>query len=243
MKARTFIITIGAVGAIAAPAAHAATATNALHCSVKVTPIAIAYPTPSMGFRALQSAGKSQKPIGNRCTSKSSKTVVVSKRLLPVVHKPLIRLCAHPPAVAAPRRPTRHRSMASWSDVDESYVARGYLCSGTDPLAPADGPSVTGDGVLNLVRLSLALRRRSWPLCERRCSAPEDTQTQASAEHKEEPMLHELNTREGDGITVTLYWDGELQRTMIRLLDDRTGTGRDVRVPAFAAADAFDHPF
>ena len=56
-------------------------------------------------------------------------------------------------------------------------------------------------------------------------------------------MLQELNNREGDGITVTLYWDGELRRTMIRLLDERTATDEMFRVPAFAAADAFDHPF
>ena len=56
-------------------------------------------------------------------------------------------------------------------------------------------------------------------------------------------MLQELNTREGDGIAVTLYWDNAFHRTMIRLVDDRTETDETFHVPAFAAADAFDHPF
>jgi hypothetical protein len=56
-------------------------------------------------------------------------------------------------------------------------------------------------------------------------------------------MLKELDTRDGDGITVTLFWDNEFHRTMIRLVDYRTETIETFQVPAFAAADAFDHPF
>ena len=56
-------------------------------------------------------------------------------------------------------------------------------------------------------------------------------------------MLQELNRRAGDGITVTLYWDNRFHRTMIRLTDDRTETDETFHVPAFAAVDAFDHPF
>jgi hypothetical protein len=56
-------------------------------------------------------------------------------------------------------------------------------------------------------------------------------------------MLQELNSREGDGIAVSLYWNNEDQTTVIRLIDDRTETDETFRVPAFAAADAFHHPF
>ena len=56
-------------------------------------------------------------------------------------------------------------------------------------------------------------------------------------------MLQELNTREGDGITVTLYWDAKAGRTLIRLADDRTELDETFEVPASAAADAFVHPF
>jgi hypothetical protein len=140
VKARTFIITISAIVAIVAPAAHAATAKNTLHCSLQSTRVATAYPTTSMGFRALKSAGKSQKPIGNRCTSKSSKTVVASKRQQPV-HK--VFLPAAAPIAAAVAAP-----VPACLNVDDSYVARGYVCSGTDPLAglcPAEAPSAAAD--------------------------------------------------------------------------------------------------
>jgi hypothetical protein len=62
-------------------------------------------------------------------------------------------------------------------------------------------------------------------------------------ETKETTMLKELNSRAGDGITVTLYWDSTFDRTMIRLTDDRTETDETFQVPTFAAADAFEHPF
>ena len=56
-------------------------------------------------------------------------------------------------------------------------------------------------------------------------------------------MLQELNSREGDGISVTLYWDNGCDRTMLRVVDDRTETDELFDVPALSAADAFDHPF
>ena len=56
-------------------------------------------------------------------------------------------------------------------------------------------------------------------------------------------MLHELNTREGDGITVSLYWDNEDDTTIVRLIDGLTETDQTFHVPPHAAADAFDHPF
>ena len=56
-------------------------------------------------------------------------------------------------------------------------------------------------------------------------------------------MLQELNSREGDGITVVLYWDSELDRTLIRLTDERTELDETFEVPPAAAADAFVHPF
>jgi hypothetical protein len=56
-------------------------------------------------------------------------------------------------------------------------------------------------------------------------------------------MLKELESRDGDGISVTLLWDSEFHRTMIRLVDYHAETIETFQVPAFAAADAFDHPF
>jgi len=56
-------------------------------------------------------------------------------------------------------------------------------------------------------------------------------------------MLQELDTRAADGITVTLYWDGTFQRTLIRLVDQRSATDETFEVPAPSAADAFEHPF
>ena len=56
-------------------------------------------------------------------------------------------------------------------------------------------------------------------------------------------MLHELDTRTGDGITVTLYWDSTSECTTIHLVDERTETDEIFQIPASAAADAFEHPF
>jgi hypothetical protein len=56
-------------------------------------------------------------------------------------------------------------------------------------------------------------------------------------------MLQELDKRAGDGITVTLYWDNQFHRTMIQLVDAKTDTSDLFHVPAYAAADAFAHPF
>ncbi len=56
-------------------------------------------------------------------------------------------------------------------------------------------------------------------------------------------MLQELNSREADGVTVTLYWDDTFGTTTIHVVDDRTETDATFDVPASAAADAFHHPF
>jgi hypothetical protein len=56
-------------------------------------------------------------------------------------------------------------------------------------------------------------------------------------------MMQELNRRDAEGINVTLYWDNEFHRTMIRLVDYRTETIETFQVPAYAAADAFQHPY
>jgi YD repeat-containing protein len=56
-------------------------------------------------------------------------------------------------------------------------------------------------------------------------------------------MLRELDTRAGDGITITLYWDSFSRRTIIHLLDKRTEIDATFQVPHQAAADAFEHPF
>jgi YD repeat-containing protein len=56
-------------------------------------------------------------------------------------------------------------------------------------------------------------------------------------------MLRELDTRTGDGITVTLYWDSASERTTIHLVDERTETDETFQIPASTAADAFEHPF
>jgi hypothetical protein len=56
-------------------------------------------------------------------------------------------------------------------------------------------------------------------------------------------MLKELDQRTGDGLTVTLLWDTRFNRTLIQLVDLFTGLNDLFHVPAYAAADAFQHPF
>ena len=56
-------------------------------------------------------------------------------------------------------------------------------------------------------------------------------------------MLRELDTRRGDGITVTLYWDSTSERTLIRVIDERTAMDETFQIPGPTAADAFEHPF
>lgn len=56
-------------------------------------------------------------------------------------------------------------------------------------------------------------------------------------------MLQELNSRTGDGIAVTLYWDNTFHRTVIHLVDERTEMDETFQIPPPAAADAIEHPF
>jgi hypothetical protein len=56
-------------------------------------------------------------------------------------------------------------------------------------------------------------------------------------------MLRELDKRTGDGLTVTLLWDTRFNRTLIHLTDSVTDLNDLFHVPAYAAADAFQHPF
>ena len=56
-------------------------------------------------------------------------------------------------------------------------------------------------------------------------------------------MFVELDTRRGDGLTVTLEWDRDTGQTQI-VLDDRRADGLIAfGVPASNAGDAFRHPF
>jgi hypothetical protein len=56
-------------------------------------------------------------------------------------------------------------------------------------------------------------------------------------------MLREIDQRTGDGFTVTLLWDTAFNRTLIHLTDPVTEIDDLFHVPAYAAADAFEHPF
>jgi hypothetical protein len=56
-------------------------------------------------------------------------------------------------------------------------------------------------------------------------------------------MFVELNTRRGDGLTVTLEWDRDTGRTQIVVHDMRFDELIAFAVPPVRAADAFRHPF
>jgi carotenoid cleavage dioxygenase-like enzyme len=56
-------------------------------------------------------------------------------------------------------------------------------------------------------------------------------------------MFVELDTRHGDGLTVTLEWDRDSGQTQIVVLDARSDGLLAFRVPGANAADAFRHPF
>jgi hypothetical protein len=56
-------------------------------------------------------------------------------------------------------------------------------------------------------------------------------------------MFVELDTRHGDGLTVTLEWDRTTGQTQIVVLDTRCDGPIAFGVPAANAADAFRHPF
>jgi carotenoid cleavage dioxygenase-like enzyme len=56
-------------------------------------------------------------------------------------------------------------------------------------------------------------------------------------------MFVELNTRSGDGLTVTLEWDRDSGQTQIVLHDARSHGLIAFGVAPDSAADAFRHPF
>ena len=53
----------------------------------------------------------------------------------------------------------------------------------------------------------------------------------------------ELDSREGDGITVSLLWRQAGNVISIAVLDERTGEDFEFVVAAESALDAFRHPF
>jgi hypothetical protein len=56
-------------------------------------------------------------------------------------------------------------------------------------------------------------------------------------------MFLELDTRRGDGLTVTLEWDRDTGNTQIVVHDVRSDGLLAFLVPPDNAADAFRHPF
>ena len=56
-------------------------------------------------------------------------------------------------------------------------------------------------------------------------------------------MFVELDTRHGDGLTVTLEWDRATGQTQIVVHDARSDRLIALGVPPRSAADAFRHPF
>lgn len=56
-------------------------------------------------------------------------------------------------------------------------------------------------------------------------------------------MFVELNTRQIDGLIVSLEWDRDTGRTQVVVADIRVPSETVVPVPADRAADAFRHPF
>lgn len=56
-------------------------------------------------------------------------------------------------------------------------------------------------------------------------------------------MLRELDHRESDGISVTLYVETDTLSPVVGLTDKRTELEAQFAVPADKALDAFQHPF
>lgn len=56
-------------------------------------------------------------------------------------------------------------------------------------------------------------------------------------------MSHELHTREGDGIKVTLLHNFSTNKSAIHLVDVRDEIDTEFLVPNDQALDAFFHPF
>jgi len=53
----------------------------------------------------------------------------------------------------------------------------------------------------------------------------------------------ELDTRKGDGLTISLEWDRDTGMTQIVVEDLRAASQLVVSVPQARAGDAFRHPF
>lgn len=63
------------------------------------------------------------------------------------------------------------------------------------------------------------------------------------SDHEKEMQLVEMDSRERDGIFVTLYTDSETySRAILYFCDSREGIEEMLDVPANAAMDAFCHP-
>ncbi len=56
-------------------------------------------------------------------------------------------------------------------------------------------------------------------------------------------MFVELDTRQNDGLTVSLEWDRDTGDTQIIVRDAPNATMAVVGIPNASAADAFRHPF
>ena len=56
-------------------------------------------------------------------------------------------------------------------------------------------------------------------------------------------MFVELDTRQNDGLTVSLEWDRDTGNTQVVVYDSRTAIEVAFGVPGSKAADAFRHPF
>ena len=56
-------------------------------------------------------------------------------------------------------------------------------------------------------------------------------------------MFVELDTRQIDGLTVSLQWNRATGETQVVVYDSRTAIEVAFGVPAARAADAFQHPF
>ena len=56
-------------------------------------------------------------------------------------------------------------------------------------------------------------------------------------------MFVELDTRETDGLTISLEWDRDTDTTQIVLTDLRASSQIAFPVPRRRAGDAFRHPF
>ena len=56
-------------------------------------------------------------------------------------------------------------------------------------------------------------------------------------------MFVELDTRQNNGLTVSLEWDRDTGDTHVVVWDSRTASEVTFGVPGAKAADAFRHPF